>query len=251
MKYDVLGVAIDNLSLDEAADAIKRMYFSKRPCAVFYCNPETLVYASRDEYFKTILRKGDLLFPDGVGLKLLSWFVGAHIKERIAGIDLLTRVCEISAQLGKSVFLFGGKKGIAEKTAFVLQKTFPGLKIAGTLDGFAGAALWETNEALRAADAIFVGLGAPAQEEWIIQNMQKLPRLRIAMAVGGAFDMLSGATLRAPRFLQKTGLEWLWRFAREPGKRWRRMINAVIVFPIKALWYHIKIQNTKSKCKTF
>lgn len=112
-----------------------------------------------------------------------------------------------------------------------IQRMFPALEVAGWCDGFEGLKMWKENRALHRADVVFVGLGSPLQEEWIFHHLRHLSRIRVAMAVGGAFDMLSGATPRAPRFMQKAGLEWLWRFVREPRKRFKRIVNAVIIFP--------------------
>lgn len=240
MQHTVLGVPIDDVTLNAAAGRIHEMVLSDKPHLVFYANPETLLRSARDGNFSRIMRAGDLIFPDGIGLKLLKKIVGASFQERIAGSDLLLRVCENAARSETPVFLLGGKSGVAEKAARELQRMFPQLRVAGARDGFEGMSAWEKDMGLRSAKIALVGLGSPRQEEWIFQNVPKLTNLRVAIAVGGAFDTLSGVIPRAPRAFRKAGLEWLWRFAREPKKRWKRIINAVVLFPLAVLRAHKK-----------
>lgn len=243
-RYEICGIFVDDATLDDAVQRIDRMLRSTRPHAVYYANPETLARTSRDEAFRATMRTADLVFPDGIGLKIFGRIVGAPFHERIAGIDLLFRVCERAAYIEKSVFLIGARNNVAARASLLLGKRFPSLHILGALDGYDGAEKWDRDSAIENADIVFVGMGSPKQEEWIRDNMHKLPQVKCMVAVGGAFDMITGDTPRAPVWMRTWGLEWVWRFCIQP-RRWRRIMNAIIVFPIKAIVWHMKKKRTQ------
>lgn len=234
-RYELFGVKINDVTLEEAAARIQKMLRSGGPHTVCYANPETLVRAARDEELRFALSRADMVFPDGFGLRLFGRFGSAPFRSRVAGLDLMLLVCKNAEQSGMTVFLLGGGNGVAKKASLVLKEKFPRLRIAGTRDGFKGMRAWEEDMRLRDAHIVFVALGTPAQEEWIAENIDVLPEARVVMAVGGAFDMLSSVMPRAPRFLRAAGLEWVWRFFLEPRKRLMRIINAVIIFPVKII----------------
>src|SRR3989344_8232888 len=230
MKHNILGVPVDAVTMGEAVEMAEKMLSNGKQNVIFTPNPEILLEASRDKEYRAVLQKADLALPDGIGLVLIGRFLGAPFRERVAGVDFMVKLCELAAKHGQKIFLLGGENCVAGRTVTVLKKQFPDLQIAG----------WSEEvdlprPSLCNSDIIFVALGARKQEQWICDNLSRLPSVKIAMAVGGAFDMISGDIPRAPIFLRKIGLEWLWRFALEPKKRWKRVFNAVIVFPIKIL----------------
>ena len=230
MKHNILGVPIDAATMGEALVMAGKMLSNGKQNAIFTPNPEILLEASRNDEYRAVLQRADLALPDGAGLVLLGRFLGAPFRGRVAGVDFMVKLCELAAKRGQKIFLLGGENCVAGRTVTVLKKQFPDLQIAG----------WSEEvdlprPSLCSADIIFVALGAQKQEWWICDNLSHLSNIKIAMAVGGAFDMISGNIPRAPAFLRKAGLEWLWRFALEPKKRWKRAFNAVIVFPVKAI----------------
>ena len=230
MKCSILGVPVDAVTMGEAVEMAERMLSNGNQNVIFTPNPEILLEASRDKEYRAVLQKADLALPDGIGLVLIGRFLGAPFRERVAGVDFMVKLCELAAKHGQKVFLLGGRNGVAEKASVSFKKQFPDLQIVG----------WSEEvdlprPSLCNADIIFVALGAQKQEWWICDNLSRLPSVKIAMAVGGAFDMISGNIPRAPAFLRKAGLEWLWRFALEPKKRWKRVFNAAVVFPVKVL----------------
>lgn len=168
---------------------------------------------------------------------------------RITGIDFMLDLCALAEKEGKSIYLLGsGSEDVVKKTAQVLQDKYPILKIVGTNSGIKIKdsrlkIIYDNNanEALlydiivKAPDIIFVAFGHGKQEKWIAQNLRDLPSVKIAMGVGGAFDFISGKVKRAPKFMRKIGLEWLWRLVREP-RRIGRIWKAVVVF----IFYLIK-----------
>lgn len=239
-RNEICGVPYDDSTLAEISDMIGRMLQEERAHTVYYCNAETVVRARRDKRLREVMFRADAIFPDGIGLKLFSGLGSGRVRERVAGIDVLHAACERAAQEGKSVFFFGGEKGVAERAAAVMKKKIPGLHVAGTLDGYDGMKRWRENDALKSADMAVIALGTPLQELWIDEHKTALPNMRVALAVGGAFDMLAGKTPRAPQVIRILGLEWFWRFFLEPRARSKRICDAVIFFPLLAIRMNIQ-----------
>ena len=197
-----------------------------------------LVEASRNPAFHALLNRTDLNLPDSTGLLLMARITGQTIPERVTGVDTVQRLC---AELGDDtpVFLLGAGEGVAERAANVLRQKNARLNIVGTFSGSpsdadAPAIIGKIRDAAPAI--LFVAYGSPAQEFWISKHLSSLPSVRVAMGVGGTFDFLAGTQSRAPSFLRSIGLEWAWRFFKQPS-RYKRMWNAVVVFPWLVMRY--------------
>ena len=221
----LLGVRTDNVNYDQALSLIEGLVVSGNPHQVVTVNPEFIVAAQSDDDFRSILNASSLALPDGVGLLWAARFLGHPLRERVTGTDMVQRVAALAAQKGYSLFLLGAAPGVAVATAARLCQICPGLRIAGTHAG--SPALEEKDEIVRLIqrakpDILFVAYGAPQQDKWIARNLERLG-VPVAMGVGGAFDFISGRAKRAPRWLQRVGLEWLHRLLHEPW-RWRRML---------------------------
>ncbi len=190
----------------------------KTPKKIFVVtpNPELLVVANSDERYKNVLNSADLALPDGVGVILASKILGIGLKEKITGVDLLENLCKAVAKRPITVSFLGGGPKIAERTAECLKKRYFGLKI-----GFFGSEIKNFNE-LKGTDILFVAFGSPKQEFWIAKNLKRLP-VRLAVGVGGAFDMISGKVLRAPRPVRDIGFEWLFRLIIQPWRIKRQL----------------------------
>jgi N-acetylglucosaminyldiphosphoundecaprenol N-acetyl-beta-D-mannosaminyltransferase len=216
---EILGVRIDNLSMEEVLRKVEGFLEDGQQHYLVTPNPEFLVRAQEDRQFQEILNRADLAIPDGAGLLFASRFLSQPIKERVTGTDLMEKICQQAAQKNWSVFLMGARPGIAEKAAINLRKKYSGLKVEA---GF--------EEVIGQPDILFVALGAPKQEKWIVRNLNKRPGIKLAIGVGGAFDFIAGRVRRAPGFLQQLGLEWFWRLTLQPW-RGRRVFRAVVKFP--------------------
>lgn len=221
----LLGVRADNVNYDQALSIIEGFIKSGNPHQVVTVNPEFIVAAQSDDDFRDILNASSLALPDGVGLLWAARFLGHPLQERVTGTDTVQRVAALAAQKSYSLFLLGAAPGVAVATAARLCQTYPGLRIAGTHAG--SPALEEEDEIVgliqkAEPDILFVAYGAPAQDKWIARNLERLGG-PVAMGVGGALDFISGRAKRAPRWLQRLGLEWLHRLLHEPW-RWRRML---------------------------
>lgn len=236
MKVDILGVEIDDLTAEQAmAQALQNLQTGKKTF-IATPNPEMLVLARQDTKFKDILNSADIKISDGAGLKIGARILGWNLKNRVTGTDLMEKLCAASAERGYKIYLFGAQNGIAREAAKRLNTKFVQLKIAGAeygglMDDWDNRVIIEHINAV-APDILFVALGQGKQEKWIAENLKELSSIKLAMGVGGAFDFFAGRLPRAPRWMRMAGLEWLWRLFREP-KRYKRIFNAVIVFP----WY--------------
>lgn len=195
-------------------------------------NNEMLVYASRHKDFFELLQRTSMNLPDSTGLLFAAHDTDQHLPERVTGVDTVTELCS-KLEPNNPVFLLGAKEGVAKTAALNLKKKFPNLYIAGTESGSPSEkesqALVQKINASKAR-VLFVAFGAPAQDEWIAKHFKDFQYVRLAMGVGGTFDFLAGTVKRAPVWMQKHGLEWLWRLAMDP-RRIGRIWRATVTFP--------------------
>ncbi|MFZ4663214.1 MAG: WecB/TagA/CpsF family glycosyltransferase [Caldilineaceae bacterium] len=199
-------------------------------------NPEFIMTAQRDADFATVLRQADLCVPDGIGVLWAARRQGVALRERVTGSDGIYHICERAAQRGWRVFLLGAAEGVAEEAAQRLIALYPQLQVAGSYSGSPASADWPTiTERLTAAQPhiLFVAFGHPRQDLWIAHHQHELPG-QVALGIGGAFDFVAGVTPRAPKWMQRWGIEWLYRLLQQPW-RWRRMI-VLPLFALRVLW---------------
>jgi len=254
----VLSVPFEPLLYEEALAKARGFLEGRLQHQIATPNPEFLVAATKNQKFQQVLQNASLNIPDGVGLlwaaaflyggaRTFSRFVKTYLylifakkrltgflPERIAGSDFMIDLC----RLGYPVFLLGGAEGVANEAKEVLKKRIPGVNIVGA---YGGNPAKEDLVALinqTTAQIVLVAFGAPKQDIWIANNLSQMPKVKIAMGVGGSLDFLVGRQVRAPKTMRKLGLEWLWRLVRQPS-RWRRIWRAVAVFPF-LIWINRK-----------
>ena len=213
MRIQILGVPIDNVSMNDAVKQLSEFLISEEQHHVATPNNEMLVEASKHDAFYAVLNSTALSVPDSSGLLLAARHTGQQLMERVSGVDLVQKFC---GQLSKttSVFLLGAGEGVAAKAAETLQSANPHLVIAGT---YAGSPRPEDADHIislinaSGAQVLLVAYGAPKQELWIHEHLSKMPSIKIAMGIGGTFDFLAGKITRAPAFMRALHLELLWR----------------------------------------
>ncbi len=223
----ILGVPIHAETFDSLLDTIAAwIAHGDRTYQICTASPEFVMIAQNDAAFMRVLQQADRCVADGIGLLFAARFLGRPLPERVTGSDGVPLIAARAAREGWRLFLLGAAPGIADEAARRLTEQHPALRIAGT---YAGSPAPEEEAGIiervnaSAADILFVAYGAPRQDAWIARNRDRL-NVRVAMGVGGTFDFIAGTVPRAPRWMQKLALEWLFRLIRQPW-RWRRMLR--------------------------
>lgn len=225
-KVNILGVYVDMVNIKQAADRIMQFFNEPKVHKVYTPNSEIIMAAYKDESFKELLNNAELLTADGIGVVYASKILKKPITERAAGYDIACDVLDRIKGTSHSVFLFGGKPGVAEIAKENLEKRYPGIKVAGMRNGYFKPEeepdiVKEINES--GADLLFVCLGAPKQEQWLARNAENLTDVRVAMGIGGSLDVFAGTAMRAPKFYCDHGLEWFYRLMKQPSRAGRML----------------------------
>ncbi len=231
----ILGVRIDNFSIGEIKEKIiKILGDAPERKFVTTLNPEILLKAHRDEDYKKILNSADLNVCDGFGIKLVSLLKGRKIKARLAGVDLVYFLLDEANRRKLKILIVAAENSLSFPAEIegAIRKKYSDLSAKSEYFSLGQNNL--ENGIIKQVEIVFVNFGAPAQEKFLHENRAKFPNAKILVGVGGAFDFLTGKMRRAPKIIRAVGLEWLWRLIQEP-KRGRRIWNAVVVFPVKAM----------------
>ena len=224
-QLQILGCRLDPLDGDEATARILAFARDGGAAQVVTLGTEMVVYAQRDARFRAIVNDCALSLCDTVGLLAAARWRGAPLRNRVAGVELIERLCAGAATSGLPVYFFGGAEGVAADAAAILEARYPGLRVAGTRSGFfSDDDSPAIVRAIAASDAklLFVGMGSPRQEFWLARHLRETG-CGAGIGVGGSFDVISGRIARAPRFIRRFGLEWLYRLVKEP-RRWKRQL---------------------------
>ncbi len=241
-----MGVNINTFTKKQILAKISEFLKGQRQYFMVTPNPEIILEAvRRDNDFFNILNKADLSLPDGAGLKIAAWFLGENLP-KIAGADLLKDILDMAEKQNRRVAVFNWQDGLSSSSEISrsLADKYPNLHMLA-LDVGRQTVIHEDGLA-RAAEfkpeIIFSTFGAPYQEKFIFNNLSNLPSVKFGVGVGGGFDFLTGKSSRAPKVMRTFGLEWLWRLYKQPS-RWRRIYNAVMVFPVEFLIWRFKIKS--------
>lgn len=219
-RVPLLDVGISPVTMETTLQRVREFIAEGGPHLIVTSNATALIQAQEDPELRSIINQADLVTPDGAGVLWSAKVLGLPLLERVSGIDLMQELCRLAAQEGYRVFLLGAAPGVAEEAARRLQERFPGLQVAGTHHGYFGPEEEEeVLERIREAqpDILFVAFGIPKQEKWIWRHRERL-QVPVCLGVGGSFDVLSGRIPRAPLWMQRWGLEWLWRVWKEPRR---------------------------------
>lgn len=223
MRIRILGVGFDNITMDQAIAEGIRLMETEGAHYVVTPNPEIVEICREDPDAADAVNGADLVLADGIGIIYGAKILGTPMKGRVTGIAFAQGLMERMAGGERSLFLLGAKPGVAERAAENLRRLYPGLRIAGTHDGYFTDDA-PVIEAIRAsgADAVFVCLGAPKQEKWMRRN-GPATGAHLLVGLGGCLDVFSGEVKRAPEVFQRLGLEWLHRLATNPSRIGRMM----------------------------
>jgi N-acetylglucosaminyldiphosphoundecaprenol N-acetyl-beta-D-mannosaminyltransferase len=239
-KVNVLGIGISVLDQARAREFLFDAVKDGRRGYVTITNVHGVSEAQRDPELRRILNNALLATPDGMPLVWMGRLQGRRSIRRVYGPDLVLNLCEHSREAGFSHFFYGGKSGVAAELGEVLQRRFPGLRVAGTFSPpFAPLNKDERNALLNKVrearpDFFWVGIGMPKQEKFMAEYISILPEAKIFIGVGAAFDFFTGRVRQAPRWMMRLGLEWLFRLFQEPKRLWRRYLIYNPLFVVRA-----------------
>lgn len=227
-KQPLLNTYVNNVNMDEAIQAIEDMIASEKKSYIVAINVDVVMKIENDSYLKEITDKADMVLVDGKPLEWIAKWHNKPIKAKISGSDLVPLLCKRAAENGYSLFIIGGKEGIAEKAKQNLERDLPGIRIVGTYAppfGFEKDAK-ELNRINRMIsdvhpDLLVACFGCPKQEKWIYENISKYDA-KVSVCAGATVDFLAGNVNRAPRWMSEHGLEWFYRFLQEPKRMFKR-----------------------------
>lgn len=232
-RLNILGVGVDNCTMDKACDFLMSSMNTDGLTSVFTPNSEIILHAYKNPDYCEVLNRGSLVTADGIGVVYASKILGHPLPERVSGFDLANELLSTAAPFGKTLYLFGGKPGIAERAAEKILSLYPGIKVVGVSDGYFDA---EKEQAIIAdineknPDILFVCLGFPKQERWIDAHQDL--NVKVAMGIGGSLDVFAGEVKRAPEIYQKLGLEWFYRLMCQPSRFIRMLALPKFAFTV-------------------
>jgi N-acetylglucosaminyldiphosphoundecaprenol N-acetyl-beta-D-mannosaminyltransferase len=237
-RITMMGCQVDNLSMEDTLVRIEEFIRSGRPHQHVVVNVDKLVKASRDPGLRRIINECALINADGMPVVWASRLLGKPLKERVAGIDLFEALMRRAGEKGWRVFLLGAREEVVRAVCDAYQRKYPQLAIAGYRNGYWSdeeeAAVVEQIQSSR-AELLFVAISSPKKEQFL-GRYQAAMQIPFAMGVGGTFDVAIGKVKRAPRWMQRAGLEWFYRFLQEP----RRMFRRYFIDDLAFIWLLIK-----------
>jgi len=241
-RIKLFQVGIDQVDNQETIQKIEEFIVSKKPHQIVTPDTLAVLRAKKDTEYHAILKSADLVTPDGAGILWAATTLNYPLPERVTGIDIIHNICQLSAKKGYSLYLLGSYPGVAGEAALNLTKKYPGIKISGTHHGYFGCEDSQNCEDVKNGnndknkeeeevitkikenrpDILLVGMGVPKQEKWISKNLEKLD-VPVCMGIGGSFDVLSGRIPRAPLWMQRHGMEWVYRSIKQPNRAFRTL----------------------------
>ena len=229
---EIRGLRLLNLALEDAVAAIESAVLGGSETRVAFVNADCVNIAANDKTYRDRLAAMDWVFVDGIGMRIAGRLLKQPVRDNVNGTDLFPQLCAALAKHGRSLYLLGGRPGIAEAAGDWARTRYPGLRIAGTRHGYFGAD--ETDVLVadirgKRPDVLLVAMGVPVQEAWI-DRYAASTGATVTLGVGGLFDYYSGRIPRAPLWMRRLGIEWIFRLLQEPGRLWRRYLVGNTVF---------------------
>ena len=233
-RIDILGVPVDCVNMEQAVAAVDAMVGEDHPQTVIANNPEKVIKARQDAGLLKQLKKSGLLIPDGIGIVIAARILGLARMERVPGSELMPAICELAANRGYRIFLFGADPEVNQRTREILLQRYPGIKIVGNRDGYVSdgemsSVVEEINSSN--AEILFIALGSPKQEMWMEKYLQGT-NVKVCQGVGGTFDVISGKVRRAPAAFRKVHLEWFYRLLSNPKRTLRQTALPKYLFDV-------------------
>jgi N-acetylglucosaminyldiphosphoundecaprenol N-acetyl-beta-D-mannosaminyltransferase len=236
----IFGIKMLNISLADALSLLESKLDSAKPTPIFYANADCLNKIFVDREYYRIMKAASVVFPDGIGINLAGRMLGIPVTENLNGTDMLPYLCDIARMKRSNIFLLGASDGVADKMKEKLLRRYPDLSVCGTHHGYfdwdteADAIIKQINTAQ--TDILFVALGAPLQEKFIMKFLSEI-KAPLQIGVGGLFDFYSDRIARAPLWMREFRIEWLFRLIQEPRRLWKRYIIGNPLFLYRVFRY--------------
>lgn len=234
-RLPILNTYVNALSMEETIGQIEQIIAAGKPVQHVVINASKINLMRKDERLREIVNDCPLINADGASILLAAKLLGLPLHERVTGMDLFVRLTEVAAAKGYRIYLFGAKEEVVLRVKQLLEQRYPNIQIVGCRNGYfteADEPALAADMAASGADMIFVAFSSPQKEYWIHKWLDQL-NVPFVMGVGGSFDVIAGVTKRAPVWMQRCGLEWLYRLIQEPGRLWKRYLIGNLSF----LWY--------------
>ena len=250
----ILGIGVTATTLERAVSTIEQWIGCRTQNYVCITGAHGVIESRSDPQLRQIHNDAGMVTPDGMPLVFMARRLGFKHVSRVYGPDLMRRLTEVSALKGYRQFYYGGGPGLADRLAATLKAQFPSLPVAGTMTPPFRPLTPEEDDAAvarinaAAPDIVWVGLSTPKQEYWMASHVGRL-NAPVLVGVGAAFDFLAGTKSQAPTWMQRSGLEWAYRLAREPRRLWRRYLRIVPLFSMLAL-AQIVVHRTSGNMRT-
>jgi N-acetylglucosaminyldiphosphoundecaprenol N-acetyl-beta-D-mannosaminyltransferase len=227
-RLPILDVWVDPVDMGQAVAYVRRvLHDGGRPHSIFAVNPEKNFSVPKDPALYETFRNADLLIPDGVGVVLAARLLYHACLGRVPGVDLMHQICALAAAGGHPIFIYGSKPEVNHKATQELKARYPGLRVAGTSDGYVAEAgmdelVTKINES--GAEILFLALGSPRQEKWYATYRDRLAHVKVCQGIGGTLDTIAGNVKRAPEIWRRFSAEWLYRLLAQPSRIGRQKV---------------------------
>lgn len=234
---EVLGLPVTKLTPEAALAQIERICEQEAPALIAYANAHTLNLTVEDPGYRDVLTRAAIVLNDGAGISLAARIQGDRFPANLNGSDLNPEILGLAATRGWPVFFLGAKRGVAERAAGAMRSRYPLLQVVGCRDGYwAPAETPEVVDMIRASGAtvVMAALGNPLQEKWLAEHLPGTGA-RLGVGVGAFFDFAAGEVARAPAWMNRWGIEWVFRLTREPKRLWKRYIVGNPLFLVRVL----------------
>lgn len=239
---EIRGLRLLNVALADAAAAIESAVLRRCTTRIAFVNADCVNIAAKDIHYRRQLQCMDWVFADGIGMRLAGQLLDQPVRDNVNGTDLFPLICKALAAHGRSMYLLGGRPGVAHAAGRWAQTQFPDLRIAGTRDGYfndADSVRIAAEIRDSGADMLLVAMGVPHQEAWI-SRYGRATGASVTLGVGGLLDFYSGRIPRAPHWMRRAGLEWTFRLVQEPGRLWRRYLLGNFAFMARIGWDRLR-----------
>lgn len=244
----ILNTYVNDLTMDETVAEVERIVEAGVPTQHVVVNASKVNLMEGDPELREIVNACPLINADGASIVWAARVLGVPLRERVTGIDLFLRLVELAPEKGWGVYLFGAKEEVVQRVRSIFEEKYPGIRIVGARNGYfteEDEPEIATDMAASDADLMFVAFSSPKKERWVRKYLNRIG-IPFVMGVGGSFDVVAGVTARAPAWMQRCGLEWLYRLVQEPGRLWRRYVVGNARFVALVLRYRFSRKGNRN-----